>query len=629
MGDGLSASRTESRYLYDKNNRVVQIDHPGDLATEYFGYDEVGNLLWKQYGTEPAMLYRYDDLNRLTSIWYSFTDTLALPITYPTADPDVAYTYVGGSRLRSTVTNLYDGMHTYLSSYEYDLQDRLVTYTPPAPSGHGDITYTYNALGQKAGITNGSLAVHYDYYANGWLKRVRRGTNLVSAYTYDVVGNRSSIALGNGASTAYAYDTDPRYRVSAITHTPTVGDPVTISYTSRDSAGNPLSMQDWNGTTAYTYDNNSRLVQTGGYDWVGNRNPTTWSYNADDQLTATPSNQYTYLMTGSLLEQYNGAGTVLQKEYAYTYTNLLESVTHDDVQGVPTSTMTWDADGNRIAFTSSQGGTTQFVYDPTAGIPAVIEEVLPGPSSVYYVREPYGALIARIDGSSTSYYHFDALGSTKLLTDGSGAVTDKYTYDAWGALTNHEQLTGSITQPYEYVGESGYYTHYQDANLPLLQLGVRFYDPALGRFTQHGSPYTYADNAPTSDDPEMEPLGKGKRKPVDDEPPGKPKCAKGSTPVWITCYDLPNTNTCAYGGHPREPSPGNPGTCATFCSGTGKPTFPRGTIIDVPHYGKCKIQDCGPYKSSGYRDWPWVDTWQKKCPKNFATGWRCVKVVPD
>jgi RHS repeat-associated protein len=261
-------------------------------------------------------------------------------------------------------------------------------------------------------------------------------------------------------------------------------------------------MQEANESRAYSYDMYGRLGSITDYDWVGNRNPATWGYNDADQLTATPNNQYTYLMTGGLMEQYNSSGTTLQKEYTYTYANLLSSVTHDDVSGAPQSLMTWDADSNRVSFTSSTGGMTRFVYDPTAGIPAVIEEVLPSTSSAYYIREPNGALIARIAGSNTSYYHFDALGSTKLLTDGSGTVTDSYSYDAWGSITGHSGVT---SQPYQYVGQLGYCTHYQDTNLPMLQLGVRFYDPELGRFTQvdrirrpSESPYAYSRNAPAT-----------------------------------------------------------------------------------------------------------------------------------
>ena len=162
--------------------------------------------------------------------------------------------------------------------------------------------------------------------------------------------------------------------------------------------------------------------------------------------------------------------------------------------------MTWDADSNRVSFTSSTGGTTEFMYDITAGIPAVIKET----GSTYpktYLREPDGSLVAMFISSYPYYYHFDALGSTRMLTDESGHITDTYTYDAWG---NASHTYGGTSQPYQYVGQLGYYTHYQDANLPLLQLGVRFYDPQTGRFGQvdavgnptNGSNYAYVLDNP-------------------------------------------------------------------------------------------------------------------------------------
>ena len=98
-------------------------------------------------------------------------------------------------------------------------------------------------------------------------------------------------------------------------------------------------------------------------------------------------------------------------------------------------------------------------------------------------------------------YHFDALGSTRLLTNSSGAVTDTYGYDAWGGASQG----GSTVQPYQFVGQLGYYFPVQDENFPLLQLGVRFYDPAqTGRFTQRDavrmhsrSAHTYCASRPT------------------------------------------------------------------------------------------------------------------------------------
>ena len=211
---------------------------------------------------------------------------------------------------------------------------------------------------------------------------------------------------------------------------------------------------------------------------MGNRYPISHTYNAADELTVSPNHTYTYLDTGSLYQQKSSGGTV-QKTFAYTPANLLESVTHAGVQDP--SEMTWDADSNRVSFTSSTGGSYAFMYDITAGIPAVIKET-GGAYPKSYVREPDGSLIAMFVESYPYYYHFDALGSTRMLTDESGHITDAYHFDAWGNLLTHDP--NSISQPYQYVGQLGYYTHYQDANLPLLQLGVRFYDPGTGRFTQ-------------------------------------------------------------------------------------------------------------------------------------------------
>ena len=114
-----------------------------------------------------------------------------------------------------------------------------------------------------------------------------------------------------------------------------------------------------------------------------------------------------------------------------------------------------------------------------------------------------GSLVARFEDSSVRYYYFDELGSTRLLTDGSGNVTDRYAYDAYGSLLSHDRFDGSVNQPYQYVGQLGYYTHWMEPDFELLQLGVRFYDPEVGRFTQKDrvyrpavSSYAYAGDTP-------------------------------------------------------------------------------------------------------------------------------------
>ncbi len=195
-----------------------------------------------------------------------------------------------------------------------------------------------------------------------------------------------------------------------------------ISYTV-DSVGNPLTMTDSTGSStlpwSYGYDANNRLTSavppnpvpsqpaggTYGYDWVGNRlhppaDPNPMIYNAVDQLTSWPGmHGYQYDSAGNLLTV-TGAGTAT---YTYTPAGLLNAATYSLSAGGGTHTLTntWDADSNRVKFTAGAGSNPpeyDFVYDITAGIPAVVQEDSAG-SVVHYIREPNGSLIARCDST--------------------------------------------------------------------------------------------------------------------------------------------------------------------------------------------------------------------------------------
>ncbi len=214
------------------------------------------------------------------------------------------------------------------------------------------------------------------------------------------------------------------------------------------------------------------------YDWVGNRlnppaDPNPMTYNAADQLTSWPGmHGYQYDSAGNLVSV-TGAGTA---SYTYTPAGLLNQATYSITSGSGNHTLTntWDAEGNRVAM-SANGQNYSFVYDITAGIPAVVEDSAAS-SVAYYIREPNGALIARYDSTNgMRYYHFDEIGSTRLITDSDGSVTDRYDYDAYGACLWHKQLgtwldqnQNSIAQPYQYVGQLGYDTWWQEPDFRCL-----------------------------------------------------------------------------------------------------------------------------------------------------------------
>jgi RHS repeat-associated protein len=121
---------------------------------------------------------------------------------------------------------------------------------------------------------------------------------------------------------------------------------------------------------------------------------------------------------------------------------------------------------------------TIFVWDPVND--CVISELDgSGAVQVIYTNEPqqYGGVISQRRSTTTSSYHYDALGSTRFLTDSSGNVTDTYLNDAWG---NQVASTGTTVNPFKWVGKHGYYT---DDSTAQVYVRARMYQPKVARWT--------------------------------------------------------------------------------------------------------------------------------------------------
>ena len=78
----------------------------------------------------------------------------------------------------------------------------------------------------------------------------------------------------------------------------------------------------------------------------------------------------------------------------------------------------------------------------------------------------------------TSYYHYDGLGSTQLLTDENGTITDSYANTAFGEPvdTGAENPTPN---PFQFVGQLGYYL---DSDTGNYYVRARDYSPLLARW---------------------------------------------------------------------------------------------------------------------------------------------------
>ncbi len=139
-----------------------------------------------------------------------------------------------------------------------------------------------------------------------------------------------------------------------------------------------------------------------------------------------------------------------------------------------TNQYAYNGDGQRVQVIDSQG-TKKQVWD---GENVLVETDGGGSAQVVYTLEPagYGNLVSQRRGATTSTYLFDALGSTRKLTNSAGSMTDSYDYRAYGETF---ASSGSTSNVFRWVGEKGYYF---DADRSSYYVRARHYSPKQVRW---------------------------------------------------------------------------------------------------------------------------------------------------
>jgi RHS repeat-associated protein len=487
MVDITDAASHQTAFAYDALGRVTQVTFPSTLSESYT-YDAVNNLLTKTDRKNQTIQYGYDPLYRQTSKTYP--DSTAVYYTYDplgrltqVTDPTGAYsfTYDNLGRLLGTSTQ-YSFLGTALNnSYSYDAASNRVSFTN---SESGTTNYAYDTLNRLTSLTDSNTGQF--------------------GFGYDALGRRTSLARPNGVGTSYSYDTVSRL-LSVLHNGGSL--PGSTGYT-YDPAGNRLTkmaVQEANPNpvsvlSQYSYDPiyeltqavvNSSLGESYSYDAVGNRltsaGPTSYNYNASNELTSTSAATYTYDNNGNTVSKTTSAGTT---NYTWDFENRLTSVTLPGQGG--TVDFRYDPFGNRIKKFSSVG-TTIYVYD---GDNVIQELGSAGNLLVSYtqssgVDEP----LAQYQGLTTAYFQADGLGSITSLTDPTGAVAASYVYDSFGNLT---ASTGTTANPFLYSGRE------YDPETTLYYYRARYYHPVAGRFLSEdpsglgnsSNLYLYVNNRP-------------------------------------------------------------------------------------------------------------------------------------
>ena len=467
-------------FNYDAFGRVTQTTFPSTLV-ETYGYDAIGNLLSKTDRKNQTIQYVYDALNRLTSKVYPDSTTANYvydlvgkiqQVSDPTGTYGFAYDNMG--RLIGTTTqySFLPGFN-FQNGYTYDAASNRKTLTAPDGSTN---TYNYDTLNRLSTLTN-SLTGQF-------------------GFGYDALSRRTQLTRPNGINSNYSYDS--LSRLLSVLHQAgsTTLDGAGYGY---DFAGNRTSKTNYlnNITEGYGYDPIYQLTQvTQGasttesysYDAVGNRlsslgvNP--YSYNASNELTATPSGSYTYDNNGNTLTDASG------KSYTWDFENRLVSAV---VPGTGTVNFKYDPFGRRVQ-KSSGLGTMNYLYDgddivdevDSAG--SVLSKYAQGPG----MDQPLSVILAGV----SVYYQQDGLNSVTSLSNSSAALTNSYTFDAYGKLT---ASTGTLNNPFQYTGREF------DAETGTYYYRARYYDQSTGRFLSEDALrfrtgtnfYAYVRNQPT------------------------------------------------------------------------------------------------------------------------------------
>jgi RHS repeat-associated protein len=477
--------RTE--YTYDqRGNKISQKDANGSITTwafdelsrlasrtlpkgqtETFTYNNLGNLASKTDFNGDTTIYEYNNLNQQVKIIYA--DNTEVTSTYTATGQIASITQTQGT-----------------TSYQYDAQNRLTRIDYPTGNF---IAYQYDKNGNRTQLQTASQTVDYTFDALNRMASVSDTTG-VTTYAYDSVGNRATQVNSNGTKAIYSYDL--LNRLSSLVHTNSSGTIIASYQYTLGANGNRQSITEATGRVVdYTYDSLYRLLteevtdpingnhsSQWSYDAVGNRlqqlkdgTITTFSYNNNDQiLSETKNNQitsYTYDNNGNTLSK--SIDGTLNTSYSYNKDNrLLQVIT-------PTSTIINSYDLAGIRQSQSVDGTlTHYLVDPNRSYAQVLEEQ--NASNIPKTTYVYGDdLISQINAQGTHTYAYDGLGSTRVLTDVTGAVQNSYGYEAFGEL---DYQFGNVENHYLFTGEQ------YDNNVGFYYLRARFYNASNGRFTQ-------------------------------------------------------------------------------------------------------------------------------------------------
>jgi hypothetical protein len=321
------------------------------------------------------------------------------------------------------VTNAAGADQSYALSYGYDLAGNMTR--EQYPSGRV-ITTVFDAAarlsevrGVKSGESTKTYASQYQYTPHGGISQMMMSNGVMrETMLYNSRLQPTMIELRKTADNSlllgldYTYNTAGQANNNGNVHTQTIrflhqGKTTTISqsygYDSLNRLETALETGSWSQTYAYDRWGNRRVSQSSGYP-----------INAD--LTPTQASHISTTTNRITLPRFN-------YDTSGNQTN--------QVRSGQSETLNYDSENRMTEFVS--GSTTSYVYD---GDGRRVKKVV-GTETTVFVYNAAGQLIAeyttgQVQPDGTSYLTTDTLGSTRVVTDASGAVKARHDYLPFG-----------------------------------------------------------------------------------------------------------------------------------------------------------------------------------------------------